>query len=100
MWFQSTLEAYRKCIYEGNRSHTHTLQSRLLTGVRSRHLGLQLLKLFDQQGDVLQQVFVLQQQLVDPGLGLQSGRGLRAQLVPQEVDLRETKGSGESDGNV
>lgn len=78
----------------------HTPQSRPLTGVGPRHLGLQLLNLFNQQGDVLQQVFVLQQQLVDSSLRLQSGRGLRAQLVPQKVDLQETAGSGESDGNV
>lgn len=38
---------------------------------------------------MLQQVFVLQQQLVDSSLRLQSGRGLRAQLVPQKVDLQE-----------
>lgn len=68
-------------------SHT---QSCLLTGVRPGHLGLQLLNLFNQQGDVLQQVFVLQQQLVDSSLSLQSGRGLCAQLVPQKVDLQET----------
>lgn len=49
---------------------------------------------------MLQQVFVLQQQLVDSSLRLQSGRGLRAQLVPQKVDLQETTGSGESGGNV
>lgn len=38
---------------------------------------------------MLQQVFVLQQQLVDSSLRLQSGRGLRVQLVPQKVDLQE-----------
>lgn len=53
----------------------------VLTGVWCGHLGLQLLDLLDQQGDVLQQVFVLQQQLVDAGLGLQSRCGLCAQLV-------------------
>lgn len=62
-----------------------------LTGVWSGHLGLQLLDLFNQQGDVLQQVFVLQQQLVDPSLGLQSSRGLRAQLVLQQVDLHRRR---------
>lgn len=41
---------------------------------------------------MLQQVFVLQQQLVDSSLSLQSGRGLCAQLVPQKVDLQETRG--------
>lgn len=79
---------YRKCIHDG-KPVTHTLQSSSLTGVRPGHLGLQLLNLFNQQGDVLQQVFVLQQQLVDSSLRLQSGRGLRVQLVPQEVDLQE-----------
>lgn len=77
-----------------------TLQSCLLTGVGPRHLGLQLLKLFNQQGDVLQQVFVLQQKLVDSSLRLQSGRGLGAQLVPQKVDLQEMMRSGERDGSV
>ena len=52
-------------------------------------VGLQLLDLLDQQGDVLQQVLVLQQQLVDAGLGLQPGRGLRTQLVLQQVHLDE-----------
>ena len=36
---------------------------------------------------MLQQIFVLQQQLVDPGLGLQPSCGLCAQLVFQQVDL-------------
>lgn len=73
---------------------------RLLTGVGPRHLGLQFLDLFHQQGDVLQQVFVLQQQLVDSSLSLQPCRGLCAQLVLQKVDLQEMTSSGESDGNV
>ena len=60
---------------------------KLLTAVWPRHLGLQLLDLFNQQRDVLQQVFVLQQQLVDSSLGLQPSRGLRTQLVLQQVDL-------------
>lgn len=64
-----------------------------LTGIWSSHLGLQLLDLFNQQGDVLQQVFVLQQQLMDPSLGLQPSRGLGTQLVLQQVDLRQD-GSG------
>lgn len=63
----------------------------LLTGVWSRHLGLQLLDLFNQQGDVLQQVFVLQEQLVDSSLGLQPSRGLRTQLVLQQVNLHREK---------
>lgn len=70
-----------------------------LTGVWSRHLGLQLLDLFNQQGDVLQQVLVLQQQLVDSSLGLQPSRGLRAQLVLQQVDLhRRRRVKKEMDG--
>lgn len=52
-----------------------------LTRVWSGHLDLQVLDLFDQQGDVLQKVFVLQQQLMDAGLGLQPRCGLCAQLV-------------------
>lgn len=80
---------YYKCIHDGNPVTHHTLQSSSLTGVRPGHLGLQLLNLFNQQRDVLQQVFVLQQQLVDSSLRLQSGRGLRVQLVPQKVDLQE-----------
>lgn len=63
----------------------------LLTGIWSRHLGLQLLDLFNQQRDVLQQVFVLQQQLVDSSLGLQPRRGLRTQLVLQQVDLHRRR---------
>lgn len=61
----------------------------LLTGVWSSHFGLQILDLFNQQRDVLQQVFVLQQQLVDASLGLQPRRSLRTQLVLQQVDLQE-----------
>lgn len=63
----------------------------LLTGVWSRHLGLQLLDLFNQQRDVLQQVFVLQQQLVYSSLGLQPRRGLCTQLVLQQVDLHRRR---------
>lgn len=74
-----------------------SLRTNPLTGIWSAHLGLQLLDLFNQQGDVLQQVFVLQQQLVDTSLGLQSGRGLGAQLVLQEVHLEEER---ERDGQV
>lgn len=55
--------------------------SNRLTGIVSRHLGFQLLDLFNEQGDVLQQVFVLQKQLVDSSLGLQSSCGLSTQLV-------------------
>lgn len=73
---------------------------RLLTGVGPRRLGFQFLDLFHQQGDVLQQVFVLQQQLVDSSLSLQSRRGLCAQLVLQKVDLQEMTSWGESGGNV
>lgn len=70
-------------------------KSNALTQVWSRNLGLQLLDLFNQQGDVLQQIFVLQQQLMNPSLSLQTSRGLGTQLVLQEVDLhrRMFKGS-------
>lgn len=60
-----------------------------LTGIWSRHFGLQFLDLFNQQRDVLQQVFVLEEQLVDASLGLQPSRGLRTQLVLQEMDLQQ-----------
>ena len=60
---------------------------RALTAVGSCEVGLQLLDLLDQQGDVLQQVLVLEQQLVDPGLGLQPRRGLCTQLIFQQVNL-------------
>lgn len=75
--------------------HRHYIQHNPLTWVWSRHLGLQLLDLFHQQRDVLQQVFVLQQQLMDSSLGLQPSRGLRAQLVLQQVHLT---GGREADG--
>lgn len=60
-----------------------------LTGIWSRHFGLQFLDLFNQQRDVLQQVFVLEEQLVDASLGLQPSRGLCTQLVLQEMDLQQ-----------
>lgn len=60
-----------------------------LTGIWSRYFGLQFLDLFNQQRDVLQQVFVLEEQLVDSSLGLQPSRGLRTQLVLQEMDLQQ-----------
>lgn len=68
---------------QGHLSITASLElvTNLLTRVWSGHLGLQVLDLFNQQRDVLQQVFVLQQQLMDAGLGLQSRCGLGAQLV-------------------
>lgn len=60
-----------------------------LTGIWSRHFGLQFLDLFNQQRDVLQQVFVLEEQLVDASLGLQPSCGLCTQLVLQEMDLQQ-----------
>lgn len=50
-------------------------------------VGLQLLQLADQQGQVLQQVPVLQQQLVDAGLSLHAGRALRRHLILQQLHL-------------
>lgn len=53
---------------------------------------------------MLQQVFVLQQQLVDSSLGFQPSRGLGTQLVLQEVDLhqkdREREGNTSAHLNV
>lgn len=63
----------------------------VLTGAWSCNLGLELLELFNQQRDVLEQVFVLQQQLMDSGLSLQPSRGLRTQLVLQQVDLKNMR---------
>lgn len=74
----------------GTKHHLHRL-----TGIWSRHLVFELLDLFNQQGDVLQQVSVLQQQLMDPSLGLQPGRGLSTQLVLQQVDLQQDGSGGE-----
>lgn len=77
--------------------HGHPAQTRLdvrgeegagvLTCVVPRQLQLQLLHLFDQERDVLQQVLVLEQELVHACLGLQPCRCLRGQLVLQQVDL-------------
>lgn len=63
----------------------------VLTGVVPRQLQLQLLHLFDQEGDVLQQVLVLEQELVHASLGLQPRRRLRGQLVLQQMDLGDRK---------
>lgn len=63
----------------------------MLTGVVPRQLQLQLLHLFDQEGDVLQQVLVLEQELVHASLGLQPRRRLRGQLVLQQMDLGDRK---------
>lgn len=60
----------------------------MLTGVVPRQLQFQLLHLFDQERDVLQQVLVLEQELVHTCLRLQACRRLRSQLVLQQVDLR------------
>lgn len=59
----------------------------MLTSVVPRQLQLQLLHLFDQERDVLQQVLVLEQELVHACLGLQPCRCLCSQLVLQQVDL-------------
>lgn len=59
-----------------------------------RGLGLQLLQLADQQGQVLQQVPVLQQQLVDAGLSLHAGRTLRRHLILQQLHLKPWQQEG------
>lgn len=67
-----------------------------LTGVLSRQLQLQLLHLLDQQRDVLEHVFVLQQELVYSCLGLQPRRSLGSQLILQQVNL-ERRGGRETE---
>lgn len=67
-----------------------------LTGALSRQPPLQLLHLADQQGDVLQRVAVLQQQLVHAGLRLQPRRRLGRQLLLQQVHLRGAGRRGEA----
>ncbi|KAF3849306.1 hypothetical protein F7725_015803, partial [Dissostichus mawsoni] len=59
-------------------------------------VGLQLLQLLHQQSQVLQQVPVLQQQLVDPGLSLQTGCRLCSHLILQQLHLERTHGEGGS----
>jgi len=63
-----------------------------LTGGVPRQLQLQLLHLFDQERDVLQQVLVLEQELVHASLGLQPCCRLRGELVLQQVDLCDRRG--------
>ena len=63
----------------------------------SEFRGLQLFELLDQQGQVLEQVPVLEQQLVDPGLGLHTGCRLRSHLILQELYLMGERG-GVRDG--
>lgn len=67
-----------------------------LTSVLARELQLQLLHLPDQQGDVLQHVLILQQELVHASLGLQPCRSLGSQLVLQQVNLQK---GGEAEGH-
>ena len=50
-------------------------------------VGLQLFQLLHEEGQVLQQVSVLQQQLVDAGLSFHTGRGLRRHLIFQQLHL-------------
>lgn len=52
-------------------------------------MSLQLLELLHQQGKVLQQVPVLQQQLVDPGFGFHPGSGLCCHLILQQLHLQQ-----------
>lgn len=80
--------------FETDEVRRSRMKSRL-TAVASSHAGLQLLDLFHQQGDVLQQVFVLQQQLVNSGLSLQTCSGLGTQLVLQQVNLPPTHTAGQ-----
>ena len=64
-----------------------------LSGFRA----LQLFELLDQEGQVLEQVPVLEQQLVDPGLGLHAGCRLRSHLILEELHLMGERG-GVRDG--
>lgn len=59
-----------------------------------RGAGLQLFQLLDQQGQVLQQVPVLQQQLVDAGLSLHACRRLRCHLILQQLHLERRQKQG------
>ena len=59
---------------------------------------LQVLQLLHQQGQVLQQIPVLEEQLVDPGLGFQAGRGLSRHLVLQQLNLEEGEEKEEGGG--
>lgn len=59
-----------------------------LTGAEApAGFDLQLLDLFDQQGDVLQEVRVLLQQPLNSELGVVPSVGLHRQLLPENVDL-------------
>lgn len=55
----------------------------------SAGFDLQLLDLFDQQGDVLQEVRVLLQQPLNSDLGFVPSIRLHRQLLPENVDLRK-----------
>lgn len=70
------------------------LLQRLSRQAPLRGLGLQLLQLADQQGQMLQQVPVLQQQLVDAGLSLHAGRALRRHLILQQLHLKPRQEEG------
>lgn len=61
-----------------------------LTGGKvSAGFDLQFLDLFDQQGDVLQEVRVLLQQPLNSDLGVVPSIGLHRQLLLENVDLRK-----------
>lgn len=73
----------------GGDGETDWEEAELTGGKASVGFDLQLLDLFDQQGDVLQEVRVLLQQPLNSDLGVIPSIRLHQQLLLENVDLRK-----------